>query len=77
MMSKCPTMKAVLINPIRATFFTVNKNIYFHFMSFPHIDVKEVVEIPPLSKTRTKLFYIVNVMDADVLATKEPGHQHP
>ena len=38
-------------------------------MSFLHIDVVQVVEI--LSHVRQELTYIVNIMDADVLATQE------
>ena len=37
-------------------------------MLFLHIDMAEVVENPSLSKTRTYIFYIVNIMGADVLA---------
>ena len=34
-----------LLNPLRVEFFTGNKNIYLHFMSFLHIDMTQVVEI--------------------------------
>ena len=57
-----------LINPLRAKFFRGNINIYLHFVSFLHIDTTQVFEIP-VSQTRTNLFYIVNIMAADVLAT--------
>ena len=47
--------------------FSENKNIYFHFMSNLHIDTTQVVEILPISSmSRTYLFYIVNITDADV-----------
>ena len=39
-------------------------------MSFLHIDMAQVVEIFPFSKTRTYLLYIVSIMGADVLATQ-------
>ena len=39
--------------------------MYLQLISFLHIDMIQVVEIPP---SRTYLFYIVNIMGADVLA---------
>ena len=40
-------------------------------MPFFHIDITQVVEIlPQVSKIRTYLFYIVNIMGADVLPTQ-------
>ena len=39
-------------------------------MSFLHIDMAQVLEMLPQSKTITYLFYIVNIMGADVLATQ-------
>ena len=53
----------------RAKFSSGNIDIYLHFVSFLHIDSTQVVEILPLNKTRTYLFYVVNIMTADVLAT--------
>ena len=44
-------------------------NIYLHFASFLDIDTTQVVEIIPQIKTRTYLYYIVNIMAADVRAT--------
>ena len=35
------------LNPLLANFFRGNKNIYFRFMSFLHIDMTQVVEILP------------------------------
>ena len=35
------------VNPLRAKFFRGNINIYFHFVSFLHIDTTQVVEILP------------------------------
>ena len=37
----------VSLNPLRATFFRGNINIYLHFMSFLHTNIIQVVEIPP------------------------------
>ena len=39
-----------LFNPLRATFFRENINIYLHFVSFLHIDPTQVVEIRPQIK---------------------------
>ena len=50
------------LNPLRAKFFRGNINIYLHFMSLLHIDMTQVLKILPL-------YYIVNIMAADVLAT--------
>ena len=44
--------------------------MYLQFMSFPHTDMSEVVELLP---TKTHLFYIVNIMGADVPATRGAG----
>ena len=46
--------------------FQKEQNIDVHFVSFLHI----VIWNPSSSKARTYLFYIVNVMCADVLATQ-------
>ena len=35
------------LNPLLAKFSRGNKNIYFRFMSFLHIDMTQVVEILP------------------------------
>ena len=43
--------------------------MYLHFMSFFHIDMTCNWN-PLLCKKRTYLFYIVNIMGADVLATQ-------
>ena len=42
-------------------------NMYLHFVSFLHIGTTQVVEILP--QIRQDLFYIVNIIAADVLAT--------
>ena len=34
-------------HPLRAHFFSGDKSIYLHFMSFLHIDMTQVVEILP------------------------------
>ena len=39
--------KQLSLNPLRAKFFRGNINIYLHFMSFPHTDKTQVVEIHP------------------------------
>ena len=40
-------VQAMAFNPLRAIFFRGNINIYLHFVSFPHIDTTQVVEILP------------------------------
>ena len=43
-------------------------NSRLHFMLFPNIGMAQVVEILPQScKTMTYLFYMVNIMNADIL----------
>ena len=42
--------------------------MYLHFVSFLHIDTTQVVEILPQIR-QNYLFYLVNIMAADVLAT--------
>ena len=56
-------------NPLRAKFSRGNINIYLHYLSFLHIDLTQELKNPSSSKTRTYIFYIVNIMAADVLAT--------
>ena len=60
----------VCFNPLRAILFKENINIYMylHFMSF--LTNKTRSWNPSSSKTRTCLFYIINIMAADVLATQ-------
>ena len=58
------------INPLHAKFFTGNKNIFLHFMPYLHSDMPQGSWNPSSSKTRTHLFYKINIMAADVLATK-------
>ena len=59
-------MKAIShLHPLRAKFFRGNIYIYLHFVSFLHINMTQVVEILP--QIRTYLFYMVNIMAADVL----------
>ena len=57
-------------NPLRAKFFRGNKNIYLHFISFLHIDKAQVVQIVSQVRQGLTLFYIVNIMGADVLLTQ-------
>ena len=38
------------IKPLRAKFIRENINIYLHFVSYLHIDTKQVVEILPQIK---------------------------
>ena len=40
-------MQVWKLNPLRATFFRGNINIYLHFVSFLHTDTTQVVEILP------------------------------
>ena len=57
------------LNPLRGKFFRRNKkNVYLYFISFLHTDTGSWN--PSSSTTRTYLFYIVNIMCADVLATQ-------
>ena len=64
-----PTVSTMDVNPLRAKFFRGNINIYVHFMSFLHINLTQVLKILPQSMRRTCIFYIVNIIAADVLAT--------
>ena len=57
----------VQINPLRAEFFIENINMYLQLISFLHTDIWHDTDSSSSCKTRTYLFYIVNVMDADVL----------
>ena len=57
-------------NSLHAKFFRGNINIYSHFMSLLHTDFTQVVEMASSSNTRTYLFYMVNTMGADVLASQ-------
>ena len=57
------------LNSLRAKFCTGNINIYLHFMLLFHIDMTQVLKNPSSSKSRTYIFYIVNINAADVLAT--------
>ena len=43
------------LNPLRATFFREDINIYLHFVSYLHIDTTQVVEI--LSQIRQEPTY--------------------
>ena len=45
--------------------------MYLHFMSFFHIDMTHEVEI--ILQVKNLPFYIVNIMGADVLATRSQG----
>ena len=59
------------VNPLHAIFVIGNIKMYLQFISFLHIDRTHTGSWNPLScKTRTYLFYIVNIMGADVLATQ-------
>ena len=42
-----PIPKKGPVNPLLATFFRRNKNIYLHFVSLLHVDMTQVVEILP------------------------------
>ena len=58
-----------IANPLRAKFFRGNKNIFAFYVIPPHWYGTGSWN-PSSSKTRTYLFYVVNIMAADVLATK-------
>ena len=58
----------VNINPLGAKFFRGNINIYIHFVISPHWYDAGCCN-PSSNKTRTYLFYLFNIMAADVLAT--------
>ena len=58
------------INYFLAKFFRGNKNIYLNFYVIPPHWHDTGSWNPSLSKTRIYLLYIVNIMAADVLATK-------
>ena len=57
-----------LINPLRAKFFRGNIKIYLHYVISSHWYNAGNWD-PPSNRTRTYLFYIVNIVAADVLAT--------
>ena len=63
-------MQLVWLNPLCAKRFRGSINMYLHLLSFLHTDMTQVVEILSWCKTRTCLFYIVNIMGADVLVTQ-------
>ena len=44
---KYSTSRITRVNPLHAKSFRGNINIYLHFVSFLHIDMTQVVEIPP------------------------------
>ena len=58
-----------IINPLCAKFFRGDINIYLHFVSLVHIGMTQVLKNPFLSKRRTYISYIFNIMVADVLVT--------
>ena len=62
-------------NPLHAKFFRGNKNIYLHFMSFPYIDITQVVEILP--QVRQVLTHSTQSISWVLMSwwCKEPGHQ--
>ena len=64
----CCVIISHVINSLCAKFFRGNINIRLHFMSLLHIDMTQVLKILP-RKTSTYIFYIANIMAADVLAT--------
>ena len=44
--------------------------MYLQFISFLHTDKSQVAEILPHVRQELNLFYIANIMGADVLATQ-------
>ena len=57
-----------ILNPLQAKFFLGNIKLYLHFISLPHTDMTQVIEILPQVRQRTYPIYIVNIMSADALA---------
>ena len=43
----------ILLNPLRAKFFTENKNVYSHFTSFLHIEMIQVATLPQVRQELT------------------------
>ena len=66
-----------VFNPLHATFFSGNKNIYLHFMSFLHMDMTQVVEILP--QVRQGPTHSAKSISWLLMSwrRKEPGHQQP
>ena len=62
-------------NPLHAKFFRGNKTIYLHFMSFPSIDITQVVEILP--QVRQVLTHSTQSISGVLVSwwCKVPGHQ--
>ena len=54
-LTECRNVNSVPLafNPLRTKVFRGNKVLYFHFMSFLHIDMRQVVEI--ISQVRHEL----------------------
>ena len=63
----CPLSNGV--NPLHAKFFRGNRNIYLYSLPFLYIDLTQVLETLPQVRYILDIFYIVNVMAGDVLAT--------
>ena len=72
-----PLISFSTINPLRAKFFWGNINIYLHFMSFLHIDLTQVLKIPP--QVRPGPIYSTQSISWLLMSwrRKEPGHQQP
>ena len=64
------TNVSTVFNPLRAKFSKRNINIYYTFYVIPPKWYDKGSWNPSWSKTRAYLFYIGNIMAADVLATQ-------
>ena len=65
------------VNPLRAKFFRGNKNMHLHFMSLLHIDMTQVLNIPP--QVRPVPTYSTQSISLLLMAwlLSSPGHQQP
>ena len=65
------------LNPLHAKFFRGNKNIHLHLMTFPHIDMTQVLQILP--QVRPGPTYSTQSISLLLMPwrRKEPGHQQP
>ena len=67
-------VRCIIKNNLRAEFFRGIKHKFTFYVNPPHLHDTGSWN-HPFSKA-IYLFYIVNIMGADVLATQGPGHQH-
>ena len=65
-------MDCILVNPLRDWFFREHETYIFILCHFTTVRWN-----PSSNKTRTYLFYVVNIMMLMFWRRKEPGHQQP